>query len=121
VRLPFPGVGTAGPVVRSGDVELLVLLDSGSGGRALIRDARGVPREVGLPTLGGEPFHFEGFHPVEIRSESGRVTVRVDGVVLASDLEPPPSPARLGLHAEGPAVFDAVAVTLNDGRDAPTG
>jgi hypothetical protein len=69
---------------------------------------------IDLPTLGNEPFALEAFHALMIRAARGRAEVRVDGVVVASDVPVPAAPAPLGLYCRGPAAFDAVSITLLD-------
>jgi arabinan endo-1,5-alpha-L-arabinosidase len=107
---PDSGAAAGGLVVRSDRAELAVRIETASGGRVVIAGADGGPRTVPPPTLGAEPFDPRRFHAVEVRARSGRAEVRVDGVVLATALPIPPDPARLGLHAEGPVTFDAVAL-----------
>jgi hypothetical protein len=70
-----------------------------------------------LPTLGGKPFDPSRFHALEIRPDRGRLTVRIDGVVVATTPNAPTSPARLGLHARGLAAFDALSIA-DAGRPA---
>ena len=63
-----------------------------------------------LPTLGDEPFEPSRFHALEVRPDGGGLVVRLDGVAVATVPAAPTAPARLGLHAEGPAAFDAVSI-----------
>jgi len=120
VAFPGPGRAKGGLVVRDdgGGVELSLLVEAESRGPALVvKDAKGSYQAVPLPTLGDEPFALEGFHELTVRARGGRAEVRVDGVLLAADRAVPPGPSRLGLYAEGPAVFDAVLLTLVGGEE----
>jgi arabinan endo-1,5-alpha-L-arabinosidase len=110
IRFPGPQEATAGLDVVSGSVETRVLIDPGRG-----RVEAGRPGEPGaslpLPTLGSIPFDPRAFHAVQVRVRGGLAEVLLDGVRIREGLTIPAGPARIGLVASGPAVFDALTVT----------
>ncbi len=111
LRFPEVGPGRAEISLRAaGGAEFAVSIPASPDGLAHLAGADGRRVEVRLPTLGDEPFDALSFHAILIRAESGRVEVRLDGVRLVDHLRIPEGPASLVLRAEGPAIFDAVAV-----------
>jgi hypothetical protein len=80
--------------------------------RAVYQDHHGRVMTTPLPSLGDESFDLHAFHPIVLRCRSGRVEARLDRVVLFSWADLAPGRWRLGLVAEGHAVFDAVSISL---------
>lgn len=118
VFLRFPdaveGV-SAGVRVGTEAGELTVTIDAARGGEVLVTGGDGRTGVRPAPTLGDEAFDLSAFHAVEVRARGGRAEVRVDGVVVAADLNAPVGPSILGLYARGSAIFDAVSVTVAQG------
>jgi arabinan endo-1,5-alpha-L-arabinosidase len=81
-------------------------------GRAVYQDYHGRMATMALPCLGDESFNLHAFHPIVLRSQSGRVEARLDQVVLFSWAGLTPGCWRLGFVAEGHVVFDAVSISL---------
>lgn len=105
-RLPEGAEGRGGIVVRSPSGESRVEVDRG-GIVVTAADARATSRP--WPTLDDVSGDPSAYRPIEIRASGGRGEIRVDGVLVASDVDLPGGTARLGLVARGVAGFDAVS------------
>lgn len=114
----FPSADAeAGIAIRSAEPEPIfrVRVSSIGGVRIARGDADGrITLTRSLPVLGSDPFDWSAFHQVEIRREAGEIHVRVDGVLVGSEASLPLGSLRLGLYAQGFAVFAAVLATAND-------
>ncbi len=117
VFLRFPDVGAgsrAGVEIGSGLARLHVVVSAANGGEVVAAEGDSPSVSRPLPILGGDPFDLAAFHAVEIRARGGRADVRIDGVLLVAGVAVPSEPAEFGLYAGGPAIFDAVSITLTN-------
>ncbi|WZO99114.1 glycoside hydrolase family 43 protein [Isosphaeraceae bacterium EP7] len=111
VRFSSAGSGRAGMILRSEAGNLSILLPASPDSPALIGGTEGAVTDAPLPTLGGASFDPTCFHRIDVRAGGGTAEVRLDGVILAAGVTVPRGRIKLGLMAEGPAIFDAISAT----------
>jgi arabinan endo-1,5-alpha-L-arabinosidase len=115
IRFPAIGSGRAGLILRGDAGELSILLPASPDAPVRVERSAGTRLEPPTPTLGTEPFDPTAFHCVGLSLEGGIAEVRVDGVVVASGVSVSLGRSRLGVVAEGPAIFDAISATRSVG------